>query len=357
MCLLVKQPKTTSFTDDFLKDVYTRNSDGLGVMYAEDNKLHVYKCLPASAQDFVDFYRKHADGKDCVWHARMQTHGDIDMDNCHPYQVTDDIWLAHNGVLSTGNSWDKAKSDTWHFIHNVLKPALSHNPDLILDPSYQSFLGDMIGRGNKFGLVRADGQTVIINEQSGVNFVGAWLSNTYAWSTTKFGFRSSYQGNANYSDLYSYGGYYGGWNDSNLQSSRWNGEVTTRSSAQRNLILAEDEGDESSGSVGAITGVIESKGQSKAPKGKGRSYTTQSRELTKRQVTPFVRALYNQWSRNGLAGIEQWVKDAPYKAAAVLSYWYSDVDDIESLVVKDPDEAAIWLEDLFRTDSVAPSMY
>ena len=355
MCLLVNQPKTTNFTDEFLKDVYSKNSDGLGVMYAEDGKLHVYKCLPANAQDFVDFYRKHAEGRDCVWHARMQTHGDIDMDNCHPYQVTEDICLAHNGILSTGNSWDKKKSDTWHFIRNVLKPALTHNPDLILDPAYQSFLGDMIGRSTKFGLVRADGKIVIINEQSGVNFVGAWLSNTYAWSTTKFGFRSQ--------TTYGYGGYFGDETDSRYSAyGSWYGKtshgITTNKThgitSTQARIYEEDEGQ-------SAFGVVDLKPHTRHAKGSYQGSTSSKAnelgKLTKRQVTPYVRALYNQWSRHGISGIETWVKDAPYKAAAVLAYWYSDVEGVEMLVNTDPEEAAAWLEDLFRTDAIAPSMY
>lgn len=361
MCLLVNQPKTTNFTDAFLTDVFTKNSDGLGVMYAEDGKIHVYKCLPANAQDFIDFYRKHAEGRDCVWHARMQTHGDIDMDNCHPYQVTDDIWLAHNGVLGTGNKWDKSKSDTWHFIRNVLRPALSHNPDLILDPAYQEFLGDVIGRQNKFGLVRADGKTVIINESSGVNFVGAWLSNTYAWSTTKFGFRHTYSSTG--PTAHGYYGIYGddgfGYDSRYSNNQSWysrtqqaSSSVPTTTSQAR--IYEEDEGQ-------SAFGVVELKPQTQEAKGSyegtGSSKSKSYAKMTKRQITPFVRALYNQWSRHGLSGIETWVKDAPYKAAAVLSYWYSDVEDIELLVNRDPEEAAVWLEDLFRTDSVTPSMY
>jgi len=39
---------------------------------------------------------------ECIIHYRMKTHGDIDMDNCHPSRVTDDIWMAHNGILSMG---------------------------------------------------------------------------------------------------------------------------------------------------------------------------------------------------------------------------------------------------------------
>ncbi len=349
MCLLVKQPATTAFTDDFLRDVYQKNSDGLGVMYAEGGELQIYKALPTKAQDFIDFYREHAEGRDCVWHARMQTHGDIDLNNCHPYRVTDDIWMAHNGVLSTGNHQDKTKSDTWHFIRNVLAPALEHNPDLLLDPVYQSFIGQMIGASNKFGFVRADGKTVIINEQSGVNFVGAWLSNTYAWSTTKFGFRSSYQGQG-----YSGYGYaqddfgYGGWQGNTWSSNNWNTRTHQGISSKQAKIYEEDEGQSAFGVVDI--GTREAKGSYEG------QASSEVSKLTKHQVGPMVRAAFNMWQRKGVIGVERWVKDAPYKAAALLAYYYDDVDGVEALVESDPSEAAIWIEDLFRTDSVSPSM-
>jgi hypothetical protein len=326
MCLLVKQPASTSFTDDFLADVYSKNSDGFGVMYAEAGKVHVFKCLPTNAQEFIDFYRAHADGKDCVWHARMQTHGDIDMDNCHPYRVTDTIWMAHNGILSTGNASDTTRSDTWHFIRNILAPALTANPDLLLDEQFQKFIGSMIGNSNKFGFVRADGEIVIINEKAGVEFVGAWLSNTYAWSTTKFGFQTAYsQGSSGYrygqstSDWWAGRGYY----DSDI----W---------------FQPEEKEEAKG-FGKV----------------GKSYYSgsyQPESLSAAQVKPMIKAAFNCWTRKGRAGIEQWIFDAPHKAAAVINYWYDDVPDIDQLINDDPEEAAVWIEDLFRTDSVTPSM-
>ena len=329
MCLLVNQPSTTRFTEDFIADVYEKNSDGFGVMYAEDGKLHVYKCLPTSAKDMYEFYQAHAEGRDCVWHARMKTHGDIDLDNCHPYRVTDDIWLAHNGVLSTGNNADRSKSDTWHFIRNVIAPALTANPDLMLDHDWQRMIGSIIGSSNKFGLVRADGEIVIINEQSGVNFVGAWLSNTYAWSTTKFGFRSSYQGQVGYTDLYSRNGYYE--DEGRYYGGHWyQGQATY---AKGQVVEEEKEATRSALADEVVA-------------------------FTPFQIRPMIRAAYNSWMRNGIGGIEQWCKQAPYKAAAVISYWYDDLpeEQLTEMIENDPEEAATWIEELFLTDSIQPSM-
>lgn len=350
MCLLTQQPASVSFTDAFLLDVYAKNSDGLGVMYAEDGKLHVYKCLPANGQDFVDFYRKHAANRDCMWHARMKTHGDIDMENCHPYSVTEDIWLAHNGVLSTGNDADHTKSDTWHFIKNVLRPALTADPNLMLDPEWVDFMGSVIGSSNKFGILRSDGASCVINRDSGVEFEKSWLSNTYAWSPSRFGFQApqktyhGYYGSFERLDetrTHGYGSFrkdedYGnswrsGYSNWQQKSLDWRDQQAAKAKSDIvTLGLAEDEVDDDEFLI---------------------------RPATANQIKKYIKACHNQYARRGTAGIEQWVYDAPEKAAKVLSYWYDDLDEIElmDLVRKHPDEAAQWIQDLFTSDSITPS--
>ena len=328
MCLLVQQTVESKFTDEFLADVFTKNQDGLGIMYAEDEKLHIFKCLPANAAEFIDFYRKHAEGRYCVWHARMQTHGDIDFDNCHPYKVTEDVWLAHNGILSTGNDADKSKSDTWHFIQNFIRPALLGNPDLLTDKNWQKFVGDLIGRSNKFALVRNDGEIVVINASAGVNYEHAWLSNTYAWSYYKFtGARSG-----GYTNMYT--GYTG---SRSHYDTVWDEEYEEYYNGFGNKFSTEAKGS-------YLTSGAQDK--SKYP----------AKTLTAAQIKPYVKAAWNQWSRRGGAGVEQWVYDAPHKAAALLAYWYEDIDGVEDLVDEDPDTAAEWIADLFSSDSIAPSL-
>lgn len=335
MCLLTQQTTRSNFSDEFLADVYNKNQDGLGIMYADDGKLHIFKCLPANADEFIDFYRKHADGKNCVWHARMQTHGDIDFDNCHPYKVTDDVWLAHNGILSTGNAADTSKSDTWHFIQNFIRPALLGNPDLLTDVNWQKFIGDVIGRSNKFALVRSDGAVVVINAAAGVNYENAWLSNTYAWSYYKFTGRGGYTGG--YTDMYSN---YAGSRSAYARGTWW------------------DEDEDSMYQVGGVgsSDVYQVKGSYLTGNGAKDSSKYPAVTITAAQVKPYVKAAYNQWTRRGLPGVEQWVFDAPHKAQALLAYWYEDMDDVVELVEDDPLGAAEWIADLFSTDSISPSL-
>lgn len=224
MCLLIQQTKETNFSDEFLSGVYSRNSDGIGFMWAEDNKLNYYKALPATAKECIEIYREYAQGKDCCVHFRMKTHGNIDLTNCHPYPVfgfkdeEEDaempILLMHNGVLSTGNSADLTKSDTWHYIRNFIRPLLKADPEVMHTEAFQKIVASHIGSSNKFAMMDATGRTVILNRQAGVEYEGAWLSNTYAWD---------YYGlHPNAPKYHSRGGYgksYGFWDEYDFNTS------------------------------------------------------------------------------------------------------------------------------------------
>jgi hypothetical protein len=192
MCLLVTQNKTSPILSDaWLSDFYSFNGDGVGVMFAHHGELVIKKIIPNTAQEFINFYRENIQGRDCAFHLRMRTHGDIDLLNCHPYEVLNkaehgiDLWLMHNGVLSTGNKADTTKSDTWHYIQNYLKPMLSGNPDFAFHPAFKALIEDHIGVSNKFVLMDNEGRQVVINQSAGVYWGGLWLSNTYAWSASK----------------------------------------------------------------------------------------------------------------------------------------------------------------------------
>ena len=192
MCLLVTQQKTSPvLSNDWLIDFHSSNSDGVGVMFSNDGELIIQKILPKTAQDFIEFYHSNIKGKNCAFHLRMKTHGDIDLENCHPYEVLNkaehglDLWLMHNGILSTGNALDVTKSDTWHYIRNYLRPMLIAYPEYAFHPSFADIIGKHIGSSNKFVLMDNQGILITINQDAGVYWGGLWLSNTYAWSASK----------------------------------------------------------------------------------------------------------------------------------------------------------------------------
>jgi hypothetical protein len=191
MCLLVTQSSSSPILSDaWLENFYDYNSDGVGVMFSNNGDLVIKKIIPKSAKDFIQFYRSDIQGRDCAFHLRMRTHGAIDLINCHPYEVLNraehgiDLWLMHNGILSTGNKANEKLSDTWHYINDYLKPMLSGNPDFAFHPAFKALVADHIGGSNKFVLMDNEGRQVVINESAGVYWAGLWLSNTYAWDAS-----------------------------------------------------------------------------------------------------------------------------------------------------------------------------
>jgi hypothetical protein len=192
MCLLVTQSSSSPILSDaWLENFYDYNSDGVGVMFSNNGDLVIKKIIPKSAKDFIQFYRADIQGRDCAFHLRMRTHGAIDLINCHPYEILNraehgiDLWLMHNGILSTGNKANEKLSDTWHYINDYLKPMLSGNPDFAFHPAFKALVADHIGGSNKFVLMDNEGRQVVINESAGVYWGGLWLSNTYAWDASK----------------------------------------------------------------------------------------------------------------------------------------------------------------------------
>lgn len=181
MCLLISQPSGVTFSRNEILDFVSYNSDGFGIAYGDGAALHLVRMV-GTPSEIWDTYRTVAGGKRCVLHFRMTTHGATDANNAHPYPVTDDIVVAHNGILSCGNPVDPCRSDTWHFVEYFLAPIARTNPDLLFTPEWAEMCGRLIGGSNKLAIVHRDGRIALVNEQSGVTYKGAWLSNTYAWN-------------------------------------------------------------------------------------------------------------------------------------------------------------------------------
>lgn len=187
MCILIHQPKDGCFESAQLQDFYSKNSDGFGAIVNLGSEVIVVKMVGSYAE-IEDLYYNKVACHEAVIHFRMKTHGDIDMDNCHPYEVTPGLWMAHNGVLATGNHANPKMSDTWHYINDYLKPLLTLNPDLIKQEAFLKMVGGHIGGSNKFAFMNQQGECFIVNRNSGIDHNGMWYSNTYAWTPWKFGY-------------------------------------------------------------------------------------------------------------------------------------------------------------------------
>lgn len=209
MCLIVagaaaKIRSTLLNNPDLLNDIYTSNPDGSGAMWANTKGLKVTKVLPNSLDDL----RKHVetfpnDERNLVWHMRMKTHGKIDLDNCHPYDVVPGkVAMVHNGILHTGNDADVTRSDTWHFIQDFLAEAVTMANDLVHNAGFLLMLEEFIG-SNRFVFMDATGRMTIVNKDQGISHDGMWFANEYAWDPALLipGYgKRSYGGGARYTN-------------------------------------------------------------------------------------------------------------------------------------------------------------
>jgi hypothetical protein len=288
MCILIHHPKDAVFTSAQLADFYSKNSDGFGAIVKKGNTVEVIKNIGTLAE-IEDLYFDQVACHEAVIHFRMKTHGEIDIANCHPYEVVPGIWMAH--------------------------------------------IGDHIGTNNKFALMNEAGDVAIINRTSGYDFwdlankdLTVWYSNTYAFDPYEHGFmdRPKYQ-----PATYGHGSYYG-------SSPTW-------------AMWDKFDKDERQGTLSLPSTTPKKKKHGKATQGKkkfnakGKLPKYLSGEALKR----VIRASYNAIAVDGYFGALKWVEDNPMMAMNFLyqtygneNYEHSTAQEISDLVNFAPDQAA-----------------
>lgn len=174
MCLAVYKPSGTLPDWEAYAEGFRSNSHGAGFAAVDGGSVHIHKGF-FSFDAFREAFQPFANLQAAV-HFRLATHGNKDKDNCHPFLVTQQLALIHNGVLDIACDKDKAMSDTWHYATLILRPMAKRDRDFFLRPDVR-FLGESAIRDNKFVFLRADGQYGIWNEGSGHWRNDCWYSN------------------------------------------------------------------------------------------------------------------------------------------------------------------------------------
>lgn len=169
---------------DTLENCFDANSDGAGFAYIDDGTLMWMKGF-FTFDEFYKAYAPHAE-RELIAHFRIATAGVIDTFNCHPWIIENCQGYAfavmHNGVLAYPSSKDK--SDTGHFVDELLTPLLQHDPHFFDSQANRWMVEKAIGGFNKLIILRSDGKSYIINRDAGEEHdTGTWFSNT----TFKYG--------------------------------------------------------------------------------------------------------------------------------------------------------------------------
>ena len=165
MCVIASIPAGQTIDEQELRDMWSTNPDGGGIAFIKDGKIKVKKTMKLKTflKWFENITKEHGHN-DILMHMRIKTHGDVCVQNVHPFnviqdnQVCDDMVFAHNGILpsvfqTTAKDTDADGiqiSDTRRF--NEL---FWSNFDIraLDDPRTIELVEELIGWGNKLSLI------------------------------------------------------------------------------------------------------------------------------------------------------------------------------------------------------------
>ncbi len=164
MCIIIIN-KEGMLNKSILDTSKKLHGDGAGLMYSNaNNELVVEKSLdPNQIIKTYKKIRKAAPTTPIVLHFRYATDGDIDDENCHPYPVTKNVAVVHNGILTTYKNRNTNMSDTRLFILDILQ----YIPEKELFTHWMIKLLQQAIDANKLVFMKKDGQIMIVNEDLG----------------------------------------------------------------------------------------------------------------------------------------------------------------------------------------------
>ncbi len=186
MCLLIHKPADAALPEQLLESAADFNPHGYGFIgFAADGSLVIRRSTTTSVAELQGLYEEFRD-QECVIHLRYGTSGKVDEENTHPLRITDNIYMAHNGMLNLERH-ARDRSDTWHLVNDYLEPILRKRRELLHDRCFHDLVTSWSGPHNKFVFVDASArQTVIVNRESGFEIDGLWLSNTRWFDASRF---------------------------------------------------------------------------------------------------------------------------------------------------------------------------
>lgn len=175
MCVLIHKPAGVAVPEPIIQSAALHNADGWGVMgHTADGDTVLERHVDVDATRTIDFLRAHTDSELAI-HLRRRTHGDVNACNAHPFEIEPGLYLMHNGSFTLPIR-DPMYSDTWHLVHDILRPLACHHRDLITDPTFLQLISAVAGPDNRLILFDARrSQFHVVNRQIGVDHAGLWI--------------------------------------------------------------------------------------------------------------------------------------------------------------------------------------
>lgn len=176
MCIAIYKPAGKNVSKKTLKRCWEENPDGGGFMYVSKGAIQITK----EVNSFKAWYSKYIKAitanpdKNFVLHFRIATSGKIDLRNCHPFRVNNNLAFCHNGIINIKMPKNSKISDTVTFRNKILRmlPEKWYENEAIIK-LIEKFIGS-----SKLVFLKSTGDVFIINEEKGIWDKDVWYSNT-----------------------------------------------------------------------------------------------------------------------------------------------------------------------------------
>jgi hypothetical protein len=177
MCIAIYQSPGNKLPKDQLVQSWHSNPDGAGIAYFDENGEIVIEkdmTLDGILYKYERAVDRYAQTSPFAVHFRIATHGSVNIDNCHPFRVSEDTVLIHNGIIPVMFNKKDTRSDTRVFVDEYLTklPANWMDDDHLFD-MVETYIAN-----SKLVILSRAGEydSYIANEKS-----GHWSSDRKFW--------------------------------------------------------------------------------------------------------------------------------------------------------------------------------
>ena len=190
MCMITYVPAGVELPEQGIRNGADTNDDGHGWACANATEIRTGRSMNFdSAWADLVATRDAMGGGAVVFHSRWATHGEYGLYNVHPFTVTADSVMAHNGILPGKYlpSKGERRSDTRLFVDRVAKDVVGNNG--VPSRRVARRLAEEIGYGNKLAFLGVGPVVRIINAWAGEWSGGVWYSNG-GYKRARFNYRA-----------------------------------------------------------------------------------------------------------------------------------------------------------------------
>lgn len=165
MCIIVAKPRGAKLpSEEIIRNCFSNNPDGAGLMYVKDNQVIVDKgymtidtLLERIESLKSELKSETLENDSVVLHFRIGTQGKNDKETTHPFIISDkderlralkivsNVGMAHNGIISSYTKYGEVLSDTQLFIKHFIHPMYHYNKRFYNDDKLMEMIHKVAG--------------------------------------------------------------------------------------------------------------------------------------------------------------------------------------------------------------------